>query len=77
MPGRDYEVIVNPSGADPVVDRVGNAAGGHSHPFEAGRGVEQGHAPVRSRPPRVARRSPGAASGGAFAIADRAGSAVR
>jgi GH25 family lysozyme M1 (1,4-beta-N-acetylmuramidase) len=78
VPGRAYEVLVDPPGADPVVDRVGNAAVEVSHPFEAGRSVEQGHAPVALAPARAWRpvRS-GAASGGAFAMSHRAGSSVR
>ncbi|HET6712813.1 MAG TPA: GH25 family lysozyme [Actinomycetota bacterium] len=78
VPGRDYEVLVDPPGADPVVDRVGNAAAALVHPFEAARSVEQGHAPVALSPARAWRRtSTSAASGGAFALSERAGSTVR
>lgn len=77
VPGRDYVAIVNPSGARPVVDRVGNPAGTTPHPFEGSRGVEQGHLPVVQEPAgawRVERA--GAATGGAYIVADRRGAAV-
>ena len=78
VPGRDYEVLVDPPGADPVVDRVGNAAAALVHPFEAARSVEQGHAPVTLSPVGAWRRtSTSAASGDAFALSERAGSTVR
>ena len=50
VPGRDYEVLVDSPGADPVVDRV-DAAAALVHPFEAARSVEEGQAPWRSPPP--------------------------
>jgi hypothetical protein len=77
VPGRDYEVVVDPPGAAPVVDRVGNPATPLVHPFEAPRSVEQGHSPVRLAPGdawtvvRSAR-----ASGGSFAMSDRAGASA-
>lgn len=74
VPGRDYEVIVNPSGTRPVVDRVGNAAAPLAQPFDVPGSVEQGQLPVMLRPARAwgverSRR----ASGGSFALTDRAG----
>ncbi|MGZ8601205.1 MAG: GH25 family lysozyme [Actinomycetota bacterium] len=78
VPGGGYEVLVDPPGADPVVDRVGNAANELVHAFEAPRSVEQGHPPVTLSPARAWRvtRS-GSASGGAFAMSERAGSSAR
>jgi len=77
VPGRDYEVIVNPLGADPAVDRVGNAATPLAQAFEGPRPVEQRHAPVALRPARAWRTERAArASGGSFAIADEPGAAV-
>ena len=74
VPGRDYEVIVNPAGADAVVDRVGNAAVPLAHAFEGPRSVEQEHVPVALRPARAWRSTrAGRASGGSFAIADDPG----
>lgn len=75
VPGRDYRVVVDPPGADPVVDRVGNPAPSLVHPFESPRSVEQAHAPVRLAPAtawNLVRSS--RASGGSFAVAERAGS---
>ena len=50
MPGRDYEVAVNPPGADAVRDRVGNPATTLVAPFTAPVAVEQDRAPVRLTP---------------------------
>lgn len=75
VPGRDYRVLVDPPGAPPVVDRVGNPAPPLVHPFEASRSVEQAHAPVELAPRtawNLVRSS--RASGGSFAAAERAGS---
>jgi hypothetical protein len=74
VPGRNYEAVVNPSGSLPVIDRVGNAAVPLAEPFEAPRSVEQGHVPVQLRPARAwgIERSTHA-SGGSFAMTDRAG----
>jgi GH25 family lysozyme M1 (1,4-beta-N-acetylmuramidase) len=75
VPGRDYLVLVDPPGAVPIVDRVGNPAPGSVHPFEATRSVEPAHAPVKLAPRSAWKlsRSP-SASGGSFATAERAGS---
>jgi hypothetical protein len=75
VPGRAYEAVVDPPGAEPVVDRVGNAATTLAHPFRGPTRVEQGHVPVISSPPRAWRvdRAPGA-SGGSFSIAQDRGS---
>ena len=74
VPGRDYEVIVNPAGADAVVDRVGNVAVQLAHAFEGPRSVEQGHVPVTMRPARAWQSErAGRASAGSFAIADDPG----
>lgn len=74
VPGRDYVAIVNPSGARPLVDRVGNPAATTPHPFEGSRRVEESRLPVVVEPPGAwhAKRA-GAASGGAFTVADRRG----
>ncbi len=77
VPGRDYVSIVNPSGARPIIDRVGNPAVTTPHEFEGPLRVEQGHVPVVRKPAaawRVERAS--AASGGSFILADRRGAAV-
>jgi GH25 family lysozyme M1 (1,4-beta-N-acetylmuramidase) len=77
VPGRDYAVVVNPSGADPVVDRVGNPAARTIHGFEAPLRVEQGHVPVVRRPSAVWRSERAVeASGGSFILSDRAGASV-
>jgi GH25 family lysozyme M1 (1,4-beta-N-acetylmuramidase) len=74
VPGRAYEAVVDPPGADPVVDRVGNAAPTIVHPFDGPHGVEQGHAPVRSSPRQAwAGVQSSGASGGTFAMSDERG----
>ena len=74
VPGRDYEVIVNPTGAAPVVDRVGNVAAPLAQAFVGPSSVEQRHAPVTLRPSRTWRSErAGQASGGSFAIAEEPG----
>jgi uncharacterized repeat protein (TIGR02543 family) len=74
VPGRDYEVVVNPSGADAVRDRVGNPAATLVVPFTAPAAVEQDRAPVRLTPVRSWREVRDArATGGSFAMSDRAG----
>jgi GH25 family lysozyme M1 (1,4-beta-N-acetylmuramidase) len=75
VPGRDYRVLVDPPGAVPIVDRVGNPAPRSEHPFEATRSVEPTHAPVKLAPRSAWKlaRSP-SASGGSFTTAERAGS---
>ncbi len=77
MPGRDYEVAVNPPGADAVRDRVGNPAATLVAPFTAPVAVEQDRAPVHLAPVLswVAVRDP-RASGGSFEMSDRAGAAA-
>ena len=54
VPGRDYEVVVNPAGAGAgaVRDRVGNPAATLVVPFTAPAAVEQDRAPVRLTPVR-------------------------
>ena len=77
VPGRDYVAIVNPNGADPIVDRVGNPAARTIHSFEGPLRVEQGHVPVVHRPPAAWRvERAGAASGGSFTLSGRAGATV-
>lgn len=79
VPGRDYLVVVNPAGSDPKVhDRVGNETPTTASAFEAARSVEQSRAPVVKRPATAWSqvRTP-AASGGSYAVAGRAGAAVR
>lgn len=77
VPGRDYVSIVNPSGARPIVDRVGNPAETTPHAFEGPLRVEQGHVPVVRKPAAAWRvERAGAASGGSFILADRRGAAV-
>jgi hypothetical protein len=74
VPGRDYRVLVNPPGADPVVDRVGNSAAPLDEAFEARTSVEERHAPVRSSPGeawRLARDD--RASRGSFSLTKRIG----
>lgn len=76
-PGRDYEAIVNPHGAAPVVDRVGNAAAPLVEPFEGPRSVEQAHMPIALRPTRAWKvERTERASGGSFAISDEPGAVV-
>lgn len=74
VPGRAYEAVVGPPGAEPVVDRVGNAANALVHPFRGPTRVEQGHLPVMSSPPHAWRvdRAP-SASGGSFLISEDRG----
>lgn len=74
VPGRAYEVIVNPSGSRPVIDRVGNVATPLVEPFLAPGSVEHDDAPVSLRPARSwhVERSP-RATGGSFALTDHAG----
>ena len=78
VPGRAYEVLVDPPGADPVVDRVGNAAVEAQPSLRGGAvgrtGTRAGDARAR-RAWRLVRS--GAASGGVFAMSQRAGSSVR
>jgi GH25 family lysozyme M1 (1,4-beta-N-acetylmuramidase) len=77
VPGRDYQVIVNPQDADPVVDRVGNIATSLVEPFEGPSSVEQGHVPVTLRPARAWQVERAArASGGSFAMSDEPGAVV-
>jgi GH25 family lysozyme M1 (1,4-beta-N-acetylmuramidase) len=77
VPGRDYEAVVNPPGAPPVVDRVGNAATPSVDGFEGPRSVEEGHVPVGLWPPRAWRVERSArASAGSFALAREAGAAA-
>jgi uncharacterized repeat protein (TIGR02543 family) len=77
LPGRDYEAVVDPPGARPVIDRVGNPATPVTHAFEAPRSVEQGHAPVDLSPARAWRTTRTArASGGSFAMSERAGASA-
>ena len=77
VPGRDYQVVVNPQGADPVVDRVGNIATSLLEPFEGPSSVEQGHVPVMLRPARAWQVERAArASGGSFAMSDEPGAVV-
>lgn len=74
VPGRSYRVLVNPPGADPVVDRVGNPAAPLDEAFEAPTSVEERHAPVRSSPGeawRLARDE--RASRGSFSLTKRIG----
>lgn len=77
VPGRAYEAVVDPPGAEPVVDRVGNAATALADPFRGPTRVEQGHVPVMSSPPRAWRvdHAPGA-SGGSFSITQDRGATV-
>jgi hypothetical protein len=74
VPGRDYEIAVNPPGTGAVHDRVGNPAAALVAPFTAPAAVEQDRAPVRLAPVRswVAVRD-ARATGGSFAMSDRAG----
>lgn len=77
VPGRRYQVVVNPAGARPVVDRVGNPAPPSVAAFDGPRTVEQAHAPVRLAPGRawqVARDA--RASGGSFALSARRGASA-
>lgn len=77
VPGRDYEAIVNPQGANPVVDRVGNVATSLVEPFEGPSSLEQGHVPVALRPARAWRVERAVrASGGSFAMSDEPGAVV-
>jgi GH25 family lysozyme M1 (1,4-beta-N-acetylmuramidase) len=46
VPGGDYEAVVDPVGAQPVLDRVGNPAPRTALEFEAARAVEEGDAPI-------------------------------
>ena len=76
VPGRDYEVAVNPpsAGAGVVRDRVGNPATPLVVPFEAPVAVDQDRAPVRLAPVRAWQEVRDArAAGGSFAMSDRAG----
>jgi GH25 family lysozyme M1 (1,4-beta-N-acetylmuramidase) len=79
VPGRAYEISVNPDGAAPPVrDRAGNAARPARVAFEASRVVEQGSGAVRRLPrdawTRVRARR---ASGGGYALARRGGAVAR
>lgn len=77
VPGRGYEAVVNPPGARPVIDRVGNAATPVVQAFEAPRSVEQGHAPVDLTPARSWGTVRAArASGGSFTMSERAGASA-
>jgi GH25 family lysozyme M1 (1,4-beta-N-acetylmuramidase) len=74
VPGRDYEVAVNPPGVGAVRDRVGNPATTLVEPFTAPVGVEQDRAPVRLAPMRSWLEVRDArATGGSFAMSDRTG----
>ncbi len=74
VPGRDYEALVNPPGAAPVVDRVGNVATPLVEPFEGPRSVEQARVPVALRPARAWKLSrTGRASGGSLAMSNEPG----
>ena len=79
VPGRDYLVVVNPSGADTKIhDRIGNVTPMTSSAFQAARSVEQSQAPVVKRPAAAwSQVRTTAASGGSYAVAGRAGAAVR
>jgi GH25 family lysozyme M1 (1,4-beta-N-acetylmuramidase) len=79
VPGRAYEVQLNPPGAASlVVDRVGNPAAAATLPFRATAHVEQTQAPVIKRPPGAwSKIRSQRASGGSFAIARKVGAAVR
>jgi hypothetical protein len=79
VPGRAYELSVNPDGAAPRVrDRAGNPAAAASVSFEAVRSVEQRSAAVQRSPAdawssvRTAR-----ASGGGYMLARREGATAR
>jgi hypothetical protein len=77
VPGRRYEVVVDPPGARPLVDRVGNPAPTSVVAFDGPRIVEQAHAPVRSAPVRAWQVVRDArASGRSFALTDRRGASV-
>jgi GH25 family lysozyme M1 (1,4-beta-N-acetylmuramidase) len=74
LPGRDYEVVVNPAGAVAVRDRVGNPAATLIVPFTAPVAVEPDRAPVRLAPVRSWREvREERATGGSFALSDRQG----
>jgi GH25 family lysozyme M1 (1,4-beta-N-acetylmuramidase) len=77
VPGRNYEAVVNPPGSDPVVDRVGNVATPTVTPFEGALSVQQEHEQVTLTPARAWRSAPATrASGGSFALSERAGAAA-
>jgi GH25 family lysozyme M1 (1,4-beta-N-acetylmuramidase) len=79
VPGRSYEVSVNPDGAAPTIrDGAGNVAATETAAFAAARSVEQTSPAVR-RSPRAAWSSVHAAgaSAGSYTVARRAGAAVR
>ena len=77
VPGRNYEAVVNPPGSDPVVDRAGNVATPTVTPVEGPLSVQQGHEQVALTPARAWRSAPATqASGGSFALSERAGAAA-
>ena len=79
VPGRAYEVRVNPGGVAPAIrDRAGNAATPGDVGFEAVRSVEQTSAAIVRRPSgawSAARNT--RASGGSFTVTRRAGASAR
>lgn len=79
VPGRDYQIVVNPAAAEPKVrDRVGNETPTTSFPFTAAGSVEQTQAPVVKRPASAwTQVQTRAASGDSYAVAGREGSAAR
>jgi GH25 family lysozyme M1 (1,4-beta-N-acetylmuramidase) len=79
VPGRSYEVSLNPGGAAPTIrDGAGNVAAPVTATFAAARSVEQ-TSPVVRRTPTAAWSSMRAAgaSAGSYTVARRAGAAVR
>jgi hypothetical protein len=79
VPGRDYVVLLNPSGATPLVrDAAGNPAAAVRAPFEALRSIEQTSPAVTKRPARAwsSVRVAGASSG-SYVVAGHANAAIR
>ena len=79
VPGREYEVELNPEGATPAVrDAVGNAATTTSSAFEASRSVEQSSGAVVRSPARAWTTDRATrASGGSYTLARRTDAAAR
>jgi GH25 family lysozyme M1 (1,4-beta-N-acetylmuramidase) len=79
VPGRAYEVSLNPGGAAPAIrDGVGNAAAPVTTQFVAARSVEQ-TSPAARRMPAAAWSTvrAAAASAGSYSLTRRAGAAMR
>ncbi len=77
VPGRGYRVTLDPAGAAPVRDRVGNPAATAVFAFRGASGVQQDHAPVIKKPAGAWKTVDSKeASGGTFVVSGLAGASA-